>query len=141
MSSRIKSLLFPPEPRDLPGRRFLKLTLRAAHVLCTGILVGVCVADATPALRTTWQAMAGGTGLLMLLLDVYETGVILLQVRGLVVIAKLLLIAILPWLAAWDTWILAGVVVVSVISSHAPSAVRYFIPVGGKGLKGACTKG
>ena len=35
----LKSVLFPDPPRNLPGRRGLKITLRAIDVLCAGALV------------------------------------------------------------------------------------------------------
>ena len=38
-------------------------------------------------------------------------------------------------------WVLAGVVVVSVISSHASSKIRYFVVLPGSGISGASTKG
>ncbi len=141
MTTRLSSLLFPPQPREFRGRRALKILLRAVHVLCAGILTGLFVFEAGDALREQWLMGAIGSGALILLLDLHESGVFLLQVRGLVVIGKIALLAALPLLDARAGWILASLLVASVLSSHAPSAVRYLVPVGRDRFKGPATKG
>ena len=36
---------------------------------------------------------------------------------------------------------LAALLTVSVVASHAPGKIRYFVPFGGRGIQGADTKG
>ena len=141
MTTRFSSLLFPPHPRDFPGRRALKILLRAAHVLSGGILTGLYIFEAGDALSDRWLVGAIGSGALILLLDLHESGVFLLQVRGFVVIGKIALLAALPLFGARAGWVLAALVVASVLSSHAPSTIRYFVPFGRDRFKGAETKG
>ncbi len=78
-------ILFPEQPRALPGRRGLKVALRAAHVLCAGILVGSYVFDAEAALKSSWTLATVASGMAILLLDLHESAAFLFQVRGLVV--------------------------------------------------------
>ena len=103
---------FPAQPRTFPGRRAVKIGLRSLHVLAAGIYAGSHIFEATPDQRFLSVAAVLATGLLILL-----------------------------WTGGRHPWILAIIVLVSVISSHAPSAVRYF-QIAGRGMvKGSETKG
>ncbi len=133
--------IFPEVPRDFPGRRGLKIFLRSFHVLLVAVLVGGSILEVETALLRAWLVGALASGLLIFLLDLHESGAFLLQVRGVVVLAKIGLLAALPWLGAWQPWVLGGLVVVSVLSSHAPSRVRYLAVAGGGRIRGARSKG
>ena len=135
------ALLFPAQPRALRGRRVFKIVLRAAHVLAAGILVGSYMFDVEASLQTTWLVATIGTGTLILLLDLHESAAFLFQVRGLVIAIKLGLLAALPLFAPYQAWVLALLVVGSVISSHAPSKVRYFVLVFGDRVRSGTSKG
>ncbi len=141
MISRLRSLLLPAEPRSLPGRRGIKIVLRAVHVLCAGILTGSYVLDANPDLRTAWLAYTIATGSAILLLDLHETAAFLLQVRGLFVVAKIAALWCLPWFGGSQGWVLAGLIVLSVVFSHAPSGVRYRVVFGRGSVRGAASRG
>ena len=84
MTSALRTLLYPPEPRQLPGRRAVKILLRAIHVPTAGILSAAYLFEAGASVRSFWMVGTVVSGLLILLLDLHETGVFLLQVRGLV---------------------------------------------------------
>ncbi|NIM00593.1 MAG: hypothetical protein GTN89_06945 [Acidobacteria bacterium] len=78
----------------------------------------------------------------LLLLDLHESCVFLLQVRGYLVILKIAVLGLVPRLdPTVAAWVLGVLVVVSVLSSHAPSRVRYAVPIGGSAFRGARTKG
>ena len=70
------------------------------------------------------------SGLAILLLDLHGSAVFLLQVRGLIVVIKITAVSVLPFLGSSAPWLLGSLVVVSVVSSHAPSRFRYFMLVG-----------
>jgi len=134
----LRAWLFPEPPREFPGRRFLKIVLRAIHVLFAGVLVGAYAFSVES--RGTWLAGTIASGVLLLLLDLHESGAFLLQVRGLVVVLKIGLVAALPWLDPWQPWALGFLVVLSVLSSHAPARIRYRVVVGSR-VRGAETRG
>jgi hypothetical protein len=140
-ASGLLALIFPPEPRSFPGRRAVKMLLRAAHVLCTGILAGGVILGAAAALQEPWLFASIGTGLLILGLDLHESGVFLLQVRGLVVTAKIAVLAAWPLFEGYHGWVLAALIAMSVLVSHATSKIRYFVVLGRGRLRGAETKG
>lgn len=135
------SWLFPDPPRELPGRRGLKIVLRAAHVLTAAGLLGAYLFEVPDTLGAPWFHSTLLTGALLLLLDLHESAAFLLQVRGLVVVLKLLLVAALPWLGDLAAIALAAVVLVSVVSSHAPGRVRYSLLVGRSRITGSDSKG
>jgi hypothetical protein len=135
------SIFFPENPRHFPGQRWAKIILRALHVLAAGVYTGAWVFAVEDGIRLPWFFAALGSGLLLISIDLLETGVFLLQVRGIVVMVKLSLLFALPYLDGLEARILIGVVIASVISSHASSSFRYFLVWGRGRLKGACTKG
>jgi hypothetical protein len=137
----MSSLFFPEEPRHFPGQRGLKVSARALHVLCAGTWVGGWLLGVEPGVRDTWLWSALATGVWMLALDLYESGAFLLQVRGAVLLIKLVALACLPAFGDYAPSVLAALVVLAVLSSHAPSGVRYRLLVGAGRVQGAQTKG
>ena len=134
-------ILIPPEPRQYPGQRCAKMIARAAHVVLAGIYLGALVFHVESATRLPWFQAAMLSGILMFCLELYESGGFLLQLRGLVLAGKLLLLAILPSFGAAGVWVIAVVTFVSVLSSHASSDFRYFLIWGRGRIRAAETKG
>ena len=139
------SALFPDPPRELPGQRGIKIALRAVHVLCAGVLTATYLLDlgAEPepiaAAREAWFSATIASGGAILALDLYQSAAFLLQVRGAVLLAKLACVASLGALGDAAGYALAGVVLVSVVSSHAPSRWRYKVLV--PGVRGSRSAG
>jgi hypothetical protein len=140
-SGRLFQILIPPEPREYTGQRWVKMIARAAHVILAGIYLGALVFHVEPAIRLPWYLAAMLSGLLMTCLDLYESGAFLLQLRGLVLVVKLLLLAFLPIFGAAGLWVLTGIAFFSVISSHASAKFRYFLIWGRGRIKAAETRG
>ncbi len=134
-------ILIPPEPRRYAGQRWVKVIARSAHVVLCGIYLGALVFQVEPAIRGPWLLAALLSGSLMICLDLCESGGFLLQLRGLVTVAKLLLLALLPVFGAAAVWVLAAIAFFSVISSHASSSFRYYLVWGRGRIKAAETKG
>ncbi len=134
-------ILIPDEPRCYRGQRWAKVLARSAHVVLSGIYLGSLVFNIELVDRLPWFLATMFSGLLMICLDLYESGAFLLQLRGLVVGAKLILLACVPMFGAAGVWILAIVAFFSVISSHATSNFRYFLIWGRGRIKAAETKG
>lgn len=123
--TRLRSLLFPDRPREFRGRRSLKIGLRALHVACVALLLGSHAFTAPDPVRTHWLAATGLSGCLLLALDLHESAVFLLQVRGAVLVTKLLALGWLAADAAAHPHALGALLILSVLSSHAPASIRY----------------
>jgi len=107
-------------------KRWSKISLRTLHLLSVagvggGILFGLGFHQW---IHYWWLALASGA--LMMLMDVVSSPVWLVQIRGAVIILKLVLIALLGNDPAWDKLILAVVIIVSAVISHAPGKLRYY---------------
>lgn len=137
----LAGLLFPDPPREFPGKRGLKITLRSVHVLCAALLLGAWVHDAAAAERGRVLLLTAGSGCAILLLDLYESCAFVLQVRGLVLLVKLAGVAVLTILPGGQAVLLAALLLLSVVSSHAPSKVRYHLLFGRGRVRGARSPG
>ena len=137
----LKQILFPPEPRPLAGRRWIKVLFRAVHVLFAAGFLGAYLFAVGPQERMPWTIGVLVSGSALLLLDLHETGAFLLQVRGLVVMVKIALLCALPLFHGSEAWILSGIFVLSVVSSHAPGSVRHRVLFGDGSIQAAESHG
>jgi hypothetical protein len=138
---RFFRLLIPAEPRSYRGQRWVKMTARAVHVIPSGVYLGSFVFDVEPAVRWPWFLATLLSGLLIVCLDLCESGAFLLQLRGLVVVLKLPVLALVPAFGGAGIWVLAAIAFVSVISSHASSGFRYYLIWGRGQIKASESKG
>lgn len=107
-------------------KRWTKISLRTLHLVSVagvggGILFGI---DKTVWLNYWWLALV--SGVLMMAIDIVSNPVWLVQVRGLVIYLKLVLLAILGASPQWAGPILLTVIVLSSVISHAPGNLRYY---------------
>ena len=106
--------------------RWLNIGFRTAHIAVMGILLGGHAFNVAPERLMVVLWLTIGTGLVLAAL---ENGGRLLwfhQGRGLMTMAKLALICVVPF--AWDYRlpILLGVVVIASVGSHMSSRFRYY---------------
>jgi len=107
-------------------KRWSKISLRTLHLLALagvggGVLFGL---EKELWINYWWLAMASGT--LMMLMDIISNPVWLVQVRGVVIYVKLILLACLGLYPEWDSFIMAVIIIISAIISHAPGKLRYY---------------
>jgi len=141
VGARLRSLLFPDPPREFAGRRTLKIVLRGVHVVCAGLCLGAYAFDVAAGERGMALAAALGSGLAILALDVHETAAFFLQVRGVVVVFKIALLALLPWFGDARALVIGALMLLSVVSSHAPGKIRHRQIAGAGRIEGARTHG
>jgi hypothetical protein len=107
-------------------KRWSKISLRALHLLAVagvggGILFGL---DKQLWIQFWWLALV--TGVFMMLIDLISAPVWIVQVRGLVILLKLVLLLFLGWHPGWDRYLLITVIIISAVITHAPSQLRYY---------------
>jgi len=140
MPRAVQRLFFPDPPRDFPGRRGLKIVLRGLHVVCVALFAGAVAFHADAGDHSFWLWATVASGALILALDLHETAAFVLQVRGVVVGAKILVLGTLHMLSDQQAiWLLGIVIVISVVSSHAPGSIRHKVLFGS--ARGAETSG
>ena len=117
---------FPPRYRGFRGKRWLNIALRTGHLIGVagmggGVLLGVTAEAWHPYLYVTLA-----TGAVMMGLEIWSSCVYLLQLRGLVMALKILLLAALPVAPGFEPLVIGLAIVVSGVFSHAPASVRYY---------------
>jgi len=115
--------------------RFWNIALRTAHLAAMGVLLGGHAFDVPPSRLVTalWWTISTG-----LALGAVETGGRLVwfhQGRGLATLAKLVLVAAVPWFWEYRFPILLAVVALASVGSHAPARFRYYSVVYGKVIR------
>lgn len=107
-------------------KRWTKISLRTLHILSVagvggGILFGL---EADLWRGYWWLAIVSGG--LMMLIDIVSNPVWVVQVRGLVIFLKLILLVFLGSEPALDPYLLALIIIISAVISHAPGNLRYY---------------
>ena len=107
-------------------KRWTKISLRTLHLLAVagvggGILFGL---EKELWINYWWLAMA--SGVLMMLLDIISNPVWMVQVRGVSIFIKLILLACLGSNPDWDGPLVVLIIIISSVISHAPGKLRYY---------------
>ena len=106
-------------------KRWTKISLRTLHLLSVagvggGILFGL---DKDLWISYWWLAMVSGS--LMILIDVVSNPIWLIQVRGITVYVKLILLLFLGSYPDWDRFLLTVIIIISAAISHAYHPTLY----------------
>jgi hypothetical protein len=123
--SKFTSALFPAEPRVFPFRRGVRIALRTAHILASGILLGGYVFNEPTTVLEPWLWSSVITGLLLFATDLFATLVILFELHAIAVVVKIILLAFIP--VVWDcrVTLLVIILVIGAITSHMPGRFRH----------------
>jgi hypothetical protein len=129
----IKSVLFPSQARYFPGLRWLNISLRSLHLVgMAGMGGSYFFSTGLEPLLDFWLITLL-SGVAMVLLSIWSNGRWLLQLRGWVILFKLLLLWLLPWLdgviANGGAWGFVVIILLSSVIAHAPARVRYYFVV------------
>ncbi len=71
-----------------------------------------------------WLALV--SGVLMMVMDIAANPVWIVQVRGVVIIFKLILLSLMVSYPAWGSFLLIVTIIISAVISHAPGKLRYY---------------
>ncbi len=119
------SALFPDTPREFPLRRSVRTTLRTAHILAAGTLLGGHVFNQPATALEPWLVATVASGLVLLATDLHASLAVLFELRGLGMVLKLVLVALVP--AFWDARLplLVAALIIGVVVSHLPKRYRH----------------
>jgi hypothetical protein len=119
-------LLCPDPPRRIPAHRALSIAFRTAHLATFGTLLGGHVFGVEPSRLLPFLVVTIASGAALMALELASTFEWLLMVKGLAVVLKLLLLAMIPIFWSRRVSILLVIVTVAAISSHMPARLRHY---------------
>ena len=134
MGSPLSAILFPAIPRHVPCERGISITLRTAHLMTSGILLGGHVFDLAPHRLIMFLYLTIATGVGLVLVELYSSCRWIYLGKGVLVGLKVaLLIAVSIW---WESRVLFLLLVVLVgsVGSHMPARFRYYSILHGRVL-------
>lgn len=107
-------------------KRWSKISLRTLHLLAVaGVGGGILFAlEKDLWINYWWLALVSGA--LMMVMDIAANPVWIVQVRGVVIIFKLILLALMVSYPAWGSFLLLVIIIISAVISHAPGKLRYY---------------
>jgi hypothetical protein len=107
--------------------RALNIALRTAHIAAMGVLLGGHAFDISPERLKIALWLTIGTGVALLVVEIAGPRLLWLhQGRGLMTLAKLALICLVPLFWEYRLPILLLVVVIASVGSHMPGRFRYY---------------
>ncbi len=127
----VHALLFPDPPRRIPAHRWLGVVLRTIHIAAFGILLGGHVFDVPASRLVPFLVVAIASGAGLMALELWATCLWLAMGKGVAVVAKLIVIALVPFFWNARVPLLLAVVVIASIAAHMPSRLRHRIVVPG----------
>lgn len=118
-------MIFPAQSRSFPGQRWVNISLRTLHLVA---ICGVAAGALFQLKQELWQnylylTLLSGSG--MVLIEVWNNGIWLIQLRGLVTVLKLSILSI-AFVSGFQPYMIFTALVLSGIIAHAPGKVRYY---------------
>lgn len=133
--NKLGRALFPDQSRSLPAQRWIKISLRTLHLMGTAGLGGAYLysAPAEDWLVYFWLTIA--TGICMSLLECWSNAIWLLQIRGIAIGVKLLVLLAIGLIEGASLPLFLLVIGISGVVAHAPGSLRYYSPYHGRRLE------
>ena len=127
-SQRMATILdyvFPDVDRTFSGLRWINIILRTIHLIGVAGVGGGFLYSSQQENWMPYLGLAVTSGIMMMCLSIWSNGMWLLQLRGVAMIVKLLLLA-LSLISGVEASVIIVVIAISGIIAHAPGKVRYY---------------
>jgi hypothetical protein len=119
-------VLFPDPPRVLPQARAISITFRTMHIAAIGVLLGGHMFAVAPDRLLPWLYLCIVSGAGLMGMELYSSCKWLYQGKGVLVLVKLLLTALVAVFWEQRVWLLMLVLVIGSVGSHMPGRFRYY---------------
>ena len=123
--NKLQRVVFPNPKRDFKGKRWLKISLRTLHLIGVAGVGGGVLLNVDFASWSTYLQLTLITGAVYLALELWTNGIFIIQLRGLSILLKFILLYGL-YLYPDSGKIILLIIILSSVISHAPGNVRYF---------------
>jgi hypothetical protein len=119
-------IFFPTKPRNFKNKRWLEISIRTIHLIGIAGAGGAYLYQTPHEVWPPYQNILMVSGFLLVLLEIWTNAIWIIQIRGIAVLIKLLLLFFIPFVQGWEPHIIITVIIISGIISHAPGDVRYY---------------
>jgi hypothetical protein len=117
-------MLLPAEPRHFAGQRWVNIGLRSAHLIGVAGIGGGFLFALEPSSWATYWYLTLTTGIALTLLYLWSTFHWLLELKGLAIVLKTLLMALALATPNLRGELFLTVIAISAVSAHAPAWMR-----------------
>lgn len=124
--------LFPNYNRGFIGKRWIRIILRSLHLVGLIGIGGVYFSQQPQTLWLAYIYLTLVTGTILMLIEIWTNAIWLIQLRGITILIKLLLLVLLAHTVTWQNELLICIIFISGIIAHAPANIRYFSIIHGK---------
>jgi len=126
MAPRLSALLFPSPPRVLPYNRGISIGFRTLHLLASSLLLGGHAFDVEPQRVVALLWLTVGSGLGLILLELYRSCDWVYQGMGVLVIVKIVITAMAGLWWEQRVLLLSLVVILGSVGSHMSARYRHY---------------
>ena len=116
--------LFPDVDRTFPGLRWINIILRTVHLVGIAGVGGGFLYHTPLEFWLPYLHLTISSGIMLMCLAVWSNGMWLVQLRGVAMLVKLLLLT-LSMVMGVEAPLIIVVIAISGVISHAPGKVRY----------------
>jgi hypothetical protein len=134
MTSRLWAFLFPSPPRSLPYNRGISVGFRTLHLLASSLLLGGHAFDVGPERLAVFLYLTVGSGVGLILLELYRSCDWAYQGMGALVILKVVLTGMAGIWWEQRLVLLCFVAILGSVGSHMPSRYRHYSLLHGRVL-------
>lgn len=116
-----------PSKQHSPHQRLIIDVTRSVHILCVCILVGGLYFSPENTSLRYWMVGAVTSGLCLLVMEIYRNASMLAELRGIVLVIKMLLLLVMTqFTPSTQLYILMVLVLISAMISHSPRKIRHY---------------
>ena len=119
-------ILFPRDSRSFRGKRWANIFLRTMHLIGIAGLGGGFLYQSPTEVWLPYLMLSIASGFGLMCLAIWTDGIWFIQLRGIVILIKLLLLLSMPFLKGYAGYALITTIVISGVIAHAPGDVRYY---------------
>ena len=121
----ISSIFFPQQSRSFKGQRWVNIIMRSIHLMGISGVGAAFLYDIPNEQWLPFMILTVTSGSIMIMLETWNNGIWLIQLRGISTLIKLVLLST-TFFVGMNAYILLIIILISGVMSHAPGKVRYY---------------
>ena len=132
---KTNKILFPHDSRSFRGQRWVNIALRTMHLIGIAGLGGGFLYQSPTEVWLPYLILSIASGFGLMCLAIWTDGIWFIQLRGIAILIKLILLLSMPFLKGYAGYALIIAIVISGVIAHAPGDVRYYSIFHGKRME------